>query len=132
MRRGSRVAITIASADDGVGDQTAPWDGITSHGRLADGRYTAVVTAVSQFGPTSRAATLRIDTVPPLLRALSFRRLVFRISEPARVTLVVNGRTHVLNVRAGLFKLRGVQRARRVVVSAEDAAGNRSRALRYP
>jgi hypothetical protein len=132
VKRGSRVAITIASLDDGVGDQTAPWDGMTPRGRLADGRYTAAVTAVSQFGTTSRAATLRIDTVPPLLRALSFRRLVFRISEPARVTLVVNGRTHVLNVRAGLFKLRGVQRARRVVVSAEDAAGNRSRALRYP
>ena len=132
VKRGTRLAATLASADDGAGDQTVSWDGMTPRGRLGDGRYTAVLTAASQIGTAVQTAPLRIDTVPPVVRALSFRRLVFRISEPARVTLVVNGRPHVLDVRAGVFVLRGAHRARRVVVSAEDAAGNRSRTLRFP
>jgi hypothetical protein len=70
--------------------------------------------------------------VPPRLRAISFRRLAFRVSEPARVTLTVNGRAYVRNVRAGVFSAGVVRVVRRVVASAEDAAGNISRTLRFP
>ena len=90
------------------------------------------MTVASQLGTTTLGSPLRIDTKPPTLRALSFRRLVFRISEPARVTLLVNGRSYVRNVRAGRFTFHLGVRVRRVVVSAEDAAGNVSRTLRFP
>jgi flagellar hook assembly protein FlgD len=132
VKRGARVVATVASGDDAAGEQTVTWDGTTSSRRIADGRYTAVVAATSQIGTTSLARPLRLDTAPPVIRVLSFRRLLFRSSEPARVTLVVNGRTYVRDVRAGVFAIRVGKRVRRVTVSAEDAAGNRSRALRFP
>jgi hypothetical protein len=132
LKRGARVAAAIASGDDAAGDQTVTWDGTVSSRRIADGRYSAVVAATSPIGTTTLAQPVRIDTTPPILRALSFRRLVFRSSEPAHVILVVNGRTYVRDVRGGVFSIRVGSRVRRVTVSAEDAAGNRSRALRFP
>ena len=78
------------------------------------------------------AVPLRVDTVAPVLRAISFRRLIFRTSEAARVTLVVDGHTYLRNVRAGVFSFHLGTLARRIVLSGEDAAGNVSRSLHFP
>jgi hypothetical protein len=132
VKRGTQLMATVANASDPAGHQSLSWDGSTTHGRIRDGSYSAVVTAASAIGTTSHSVPIRVDTVAPRLRAISFRRLVFRISEPARVTLTVNGRSYVRNVRAGGFSMPVVRLVRRVVVSAEDAAGNISRTLRFP
>jgi hypothetical protein len=47
--------------------------------------------------------SFRIDTVAPTLRALSFRKLSFRVSEPATIRLIVNGKLVTRTVRAGVF-----------------------------
>ena len=78
------------------------------------------------------ALPFRVDTVAPRLRALSFRRLIFWISEPAQVTLRVDGRRFVRSERTGVFSVRVGRLARRVAISAQDAAGNVSRTLRFP
>jgi flagellar hook assembly protein FlgD len=128
IKRGGRVLATLSDGDDPAGDATVTWDG--SH--LADGRYTVVVTTTSPIGTTMHSASVRVDTTPPVLHVISFRKLAFRVSEPARATVVVNGRTYVRAVRGGVFSVRVAVRVRRVAVSAEDAAGNRSRTLRFP
>jgi hypothetical protein len=78
------------------------------------------------------SSLFRLDTVPPRLRAVSFRRLVFQVSEPARVRVVADGRVTVRSVRAGVFSVAHVGRPRRVIASATDAAGNVSRTIRFP
>ena len=113
-----------------AGSQALTWDGMAASGRLPDGRYSAALTAATPLGATVHALPLRIDTRPPSLSAVSFRPLVFRIDEPARVTVVADGRRIVRAVAAGVFSLGRL--ARPVRVSAEDAAGNLSRTLRYP
>jgi hypothetical protein len=110
----------VYSAALGVGPQ---W--------LKDGKYAAVLTATNDLGTVVHTILFRIDTVPPLLRALSFRSLRFRVSEPATIRLVVNGKLVTRSVKAGVFSYRA-PRVRTVRIVAQDAAGNLSRTLRYP
>ena len=130
VKRAGRSAAVVFAGTLPAGPQTLPWDGIAASGRAPDGHYLATLTATTPLGATVQALPLGIDTRPPSLSAVSFRRLVFRIDEPARVTVVANGREIVRSVRAGVFSL-GTS-ARSVRASAEDAAGNVSRTLRYP
>ena len=53
------------------------------------------------------------------------------MSEPAKVTLIVNGARVVRTVRAGTFSYRH-GRVRSVRIIARDAAGNLSRTLKFP
>jgi hypothetical protein len=55
---------------------------------------------------------------------------VFRLSEPAVVTLTAGGRSYRHAFRAGVFTFAVAPGARRYTVSAADAAGNVSRTLR--
>ena len=73
----------------------------------------------------------RIDTVAPELRALSFRALRFRVSEPATIRLTLNGKLVVRTVRAGVFSFHA-PRVRSVRLVAQDAAGNVSQTLKFP
>ncbi|TML02813.1 MAG: hypothetical protein E6G36_11045 [Actinobacteria bacterium] len=99
-------------------------------GGFKDGTYAAVLTATDELGIVRRSVTFRIDKTPPWLRALSFRRLRFWVSEPAKIQLVVNGERVVASVRAGAFSFRH-GRVRSVRIGAQDAAGNLSATLRY-
>jgi hypothetical protein len=132
VTRAGKLIGLVADGDSGGGDQQQPWDGTINGRRVSDGLYQAVLTATSSLGTTSHALPVRVDTVAPRLRAVSFRRLTFRISEPAHVTLVLNGRTFARDERAGTFVIRPLRRVRRASVSATDAAGNVSRTLRFP
>jgi hypothetical protein len=78
-----------------------------------------------------RTRVVRLDRTPPVLRLLSLSSLRFSLSEPARVTLVLNGKAYRLTVRRpGVFRVghRGTVRSLRGY--AVDAAGNRSRVIR--
>jgi uncharacterized protein with FMN-binding domain len=128
IAQAGKTLASVYSADLPVGPQTVAW---TPAG-LKDGKYAAVLTVTNDIGTVVHTALFRIDTVPPVLRALSFRSLRFRVSEPATVSLTVNGKRVTRVVRAGAFSFRPGSRVRTVRIVAKDAAGNVSRTLKYP
>jgi hypothetical protein len=97
---------------------------------VPDGRYAGVLTATNEIGTVTHRLLFRIDTTAPKLRALSFLRLRFVVSEPATIRLVVNGKRSTRTVRAGTFSFPAA-RVHSVRIVAQDAAGNVSRTLRY-
>jgi N-acetylmuramoyl-L-alanine amidase-like protein len=123
---GGRTVATLLDGDFGAGEQEASWDGAGAR----DGRYRAVLTVTDETATVVRTRTLRLDRTPPVLRLISLRYLSFRLSEPARVTLVLNGRARRVDVRRpGVFHVghRGTIRSLRAW--AVDVAGNRSRVI---
>jgi hypothetical protein len=130
VKQFGRLVAPVSIADDAVGDQSVTWDGITEQGRARDGTYAGVVTVTTELGTTVHSSLFRVDTVPPVLRVLSFRKRAFRLSEAAVVTLTAGRAVYSHSFRAGVFTfpLRRTPRAYRI--GAQDAAGNVSRTLR--
>jgi len=127
IARAGKILASVYSAELQPGGQTVGWDGAG----IKDGKYAAVLTATSEIGTVVHTSLFRIDTAPPRLRAISFRRLVFAVNEPVTVRLVVNGKRVARTVRAGSFSFRH-GRVRTVRAVARDTAGNLSRTLKYP
>jgi hypothetical protein len=126
VRRGKAVVATLLDADLGPGPSRIRWDG----GGLPDGSYSAVLSATDSLQTVQQPLALKIDRRAPVLRLISLRRLQFRLSEPARVTLVVDGRWKRLTLRkAVLFRAAGRVR-HSLTAYAVDAAGNRSKVIR--
>jgi N-acetylmuramoyl-L-alanine amidase-like protein len=125
----AQAGTTIAPVYSGElqpGRQTVSWNGAGAR----DGKYAAVLTATNAVGTVTHTLPLRVDTTPPRLRAVSFRRLRFNVSETSVIRLTVNGLRIARTVRAGSFSFRAGS-VRTVRISARDAAGNVSRTLRY-
>ena len=123
---GSTVA-TLVDGEYPAGSQSVAWDG----DGLPGGRYRALLSVTDSFTTVIRSRALRIDRVAPVLRLLSFRSLRFWLSEPARVTIVLNGRARRLTLkRGGAFRLGYRRTVRSLTAYAVDAAGNRSRIIR--
>jgi uncharacterized protein with FMN-binding domain len=122
-----KTTASVYSADLRPGMQTVGWNA----SGVKDGKYAGVLTATNEIGTVVHTALFRIDTTAPRLRALSFRRLRFTVSEAATVQLTVNGKRVTRSVRAGSFSFRH-GRVRTVRIVARDAAGNLSPTLRYP
>ncbi len=127
VTRAGKAVAPLYSAALQTGVQTLNWNGTG----FADGRYVGMLTATNELGTVTHTTSFRIDTVPPRLRALSFRRLRFSVDEPATVHLVLNGRRINRVVRAGVFSF-AAGRVRAVRIDAQDAAGNISEPLRFP
>jgi hypothetical protein len=127
IAQAGKTLTSVYSADLAPGAQTVSW----APTGLRDGKYAGVLTATNDVGTVTHTALFRIDTIPPNLRALSFRSLRFRVSEPATIRLTLNGKVITRNVRAGVFAFHAV-RVRSLRIVAEDAGGNLSRTLRYP
>jgi N-acetylmuramoyl-L-alanine amidase len=124
---GHTTVATLLDGDFGAGEQEPSWDGAG----VRDGKYKAVLTVTDSVATVVRTRTLRLDRTPPVLRLLSLRYLSFRLSEPARVTLVLNGRARKLTVkRPGVFRVGHRGTVRTLRAWAVDAAGNRSRIIR--
>jgi hypothetical protein len=128
IAQAGKTLASVYAADLPPGVQSVSW---TPSG-LKDGKYAGVLTAANDVGSVTHIVLFRIDTVAPDLRALSFRGLRFRVSEPATVHLTLNGTLVTRTVRAGVFSFPPVGRVRRVRIVAQDAAGNVSRTLKYP
>jgi N-acetylmuramoyl-L-alanine amidase-like protein len=127
--RGGSVVATPLDADLAAGPQRLIWDGAG----LPDGRYSAVVSATDSLLTVKQALLVRLDRRAPTLRLASFRLLRFWVSEPAEVTVVLNGRPHRLRIkRAGFFRVGHRGRVRAVRAYARDLAGNQSRQVRGP
>ncbi len=122
VMQGSRAVATLLSGSYAAGmPVTASWDGTAAGTRVADGRYSAVLTA----GSVARNLPLAVDTRPPRLRALSWTHLRFTVDEPATVTLTAAGRRYVKKLKTAgrvYFWLRIAPR--RYSVVARDPAGN--------
>jgi hypothetical protein len=127
VQRAGKTVAPVYSATLSPGPQSVAWNSAGT----SDGTYAGALTTGGEVGSATRTVLFRIDTKPPTLRASSLRTLRFWVSEPAKVTLVLNGTRVVRSVRAGAFSYRH-GRVRSVRIIARDAAGNLSRTLRYP
>jgi hypothetical protein len=126
IAQSGKTLASVYSADLFPGVQSVAWNGTG----MRDGKYVGLLTATNEIGIVTHTSPFRIDTVAPRLRALSFPRLRFSISEAATVRLTVNGKRITRTVRAGVFSFR-VARVRSVRIDARDAGGNVSRTLKY-
>ena len=130
VRSGVLTTATLLAARLGPGPQSVAWDGKVAGQPLPDGRYQAVVEATTPVGIAAVASPVSLDTTPPRLRLYSARRLLASLSEPARVTAVVDGRRVVFERRkAGPFRIPARRPFRSVRLVARDRAENDSRPL---
>ena len=127
VRRNHQIVATLLQQDFTPGSQRLSWDG----GGLPDGRYTVVVSAVDSLLTVTQTVPVRIDRKPPSLRFVSLASLTFRVSEPGRLVLAINGRwRHVAVRRAGLVHVSYRGTVHGVTAYAVDLAGNKSRAVK--
>jgi hypothetical protein len=128
LRRAGAVVATLFSGQRGPGPQLVDWNGKDAAGlSLLDGAYELTATVTDGLGDVTVAIPLVVDTVAPVLTLLDARTLRFSLSEPATVTLLVNGAAETKLEPAGAFGVppprAGVQT---VSAQAADAAGNAS------
>ena len=94
---------------------------------LRDGEYDAVVEATGEVGTIAYAVPFVADSTAPRVRFLPATGIRLDVSEPAVLTLVVDGQAFRREVkRAGVFRIPWAGLATRVRVVAWDAAGNSS------
>jgi hypothetical protein len=133
LREGRWVATPLASSLQ-AGAQRLTWDGMRTSGPLRDGDYSAVVEASDLLGTTSFAVPFASDSTPPRVQFLRALPLRLRVSEPAALTVRVNGTVvRLKTAKAGVVRVpfRGVVEQARAV--AWDEAGNRGEvAFRAP
>src|SRR3954447_20676143 len=127
IQRAGKTVAPVYAATAPPGTQSVTWNAAATK----DGVYAGALTTSGEVGSATRTALFRVDRTPPTLRARSYRGLRFWVSEPAKVTLVVNGARIVRSVRAGTFSF-AHGRVRAVRILARDAAGNVSRTLKFP
>jgi hypothetical protein len=130
QRDGVPVA-TLFNGQRGPGPQVVDWNGKDANGvSLPDGSYQLVATVTDALGNVPVALPLVVDSTPPTLTLLDPKTLRFTLSEPATLTLVVNGANEVKNEPAGTFTVpppkAGVST---VTAQACDAAGNLSQTV---
>ena len=126
LRDGKWVA-TPFSGTLPQGVQLVGWDGAKRVGRALDGSYTAVVEATDTVGTASIALPFLKDATPPRLRVLAGKTPRLWVSEPAVLTVRVNGALRRLEApSAGPVSLPGIRKLRTLVAVARDAAGNRT------
>jgi hypothetical protein len=120
----------VATAFDGMlgaGSRTVRWDGAKRLGRLRDGTYTAEVAATDAVATTHIGLGFASDTTGPLVRLLSRAPGRLWLSEPAGVTMRVNGVLRRVELgRPGALRIPGIRQVRTLVVVARDGAGNRT------
>jgi hypothetical protein len=125
-----REGTWVATPMTGVlpaGSHRVVWDGSRGAGTLRDGEYDIVVEATNELGAIAYGTPFVSDTTAPRVRFLPGKRLAVEVSEPAMLTLVVDGRPLRRDVRkAGAVRIPWAGPARRARVVAWDAAGNSS------
>jgi hypothetical protein len=129
LRDGRWVATPLSSTLL-PGVQRLTWDGMRANGPVRDGSYSAVVEAEDAGSTTSFAVPFASDTTPPAVRFLPGLPLRLRVSEPAGLTVRVNGTTVRQTVaRAGVVRVPWRGAVTRAQAVAWDEAGNRGVAV---
>ena len=127
IQRDGRWVASPLSGSFLPGTQRFVWDGVRSSGSLRDGGYEAIVEAEDEIAAISYGARFVSDTVAPRLRIMPTKRLRIEVSEPAVLTLRIDGRALRYEAkRAGIARIPWAGPARRVRAVAWDAAGNAS------
>jgi hypothetical protein len=122
--QGAAWVATPFSGALAAGAQTLTWDGKRRSGTTPDGPYTAILDVTDAVVTSHVSLPFTLDALPPALKLLS-SPLRLWVSEPARVTVRVNGATRRLVVtQAGPLPPLGIERLRTLVAVARDAAGN--------
>ncbi len=124
------VVATILQTTLDPGPHVVDWDGAAAGMSVPDGSYSAVLTVTDALGEVSLGLPFAIDLTAPVLKIVDARNLRFSLTEPAIVTLLVNGRRVVKAEPKGAFAI-----PRSVVVTsvsgmAVDGAGNPSPLVR--
>ncbi len=129
LRAGAVVA-TVFQDTLGPGLQTVTWNGSANGAVLAEGDYELAFTVTDALGDVQQTLPVTIDVTPPVLTAVDTKRLIFALSEPATVTLLLNGQTRiVVGEPAGTFGIPFAGQVASVVAQAQDFAGNVSSAV---
>jgi flagellar hook assembly protein FlgD len=128
---GTWVATPVVTESLPLGPQRFTWGGSRlGGGSVRDGSYRAVVDVTDAVGTVSFAAPFVSDTTAPVARVLPGRSLRIAVSEPAVLTMLIDGRALRREVKkAGTVRIPWSGPARRVRVVAWDAAGNKSAPL---
>lgn len=127
IQRDGRWVASPLSVNLLPGAQRFVWSGARSTGSLRDGSYEAVVEAQDEVGTISYGVPFASDTVAPRVRILPGRPLRVAVSEPAVLTLLIDGKALRREVRrAGMVRIPLAGPAARVRVVAWDAAANPS------
>jgi hypothetical protein len=129
--RARKLVGTVFSGLLEAGARELVWDGRAA-GRVSDGRYRAVISVDGPLGTRAQDARFALDTARPTLRLVSLRELRFWVSEPAQLSVWVNGAAVpiVQDARTGYVRVpfsSGVSRVRAV---ASDRAANLSAVIR--
>jgi hypothetical protein len=133
--------VTIADQNYPKGSVHVRWNGHDARGAVVpDGVYYAVVHLRRAQRTIDLPNPIQVDTQRPTIRLVGTRRdgdktiFTYRTSEPAHALLFVNGRRRVLTYstrRRGRLPYYGKLSAKaRLVLAAEDLAGNRSAPVR--
>jgi hypothetical protein len=126
VRQGVLELATVFDGSLPAGPQAFVWPG-----GIRDGEYEVALTLTDAAGPFTQALPVRVDRVAPRLVRVSKRPLRVSLSERARVTFVADGvATTIFRRKAGVFRVNLAPRAKRLVVYAQDAAGNTGRRVR--
>ena len=92
---------------------------------MPDGVYSAVVTVVDGLGEVPHALPITVDTTPPVLTLLDKATLRFQLSEPATLTMSINGRPLEYVAPKGTFNVPWTTEAiTSLTAQPRDAAGN--------
>ena len=123
-REGRWVATPLAGTFQ-PGIQQLVWNGTRSGGALHDGSYEAVVEASDGITTTSYSVPFTSDMTAPRVRILDAPGIRLYVSEPATLTLRIDGRTARRTVeKAGTVRIAWRGSAAHVRVVAMDPAGN--------
>jgi hypothetical protein len=132
LRAGVVVASVLAGTAP-VGPHTLEWNGLSLLGtRPPDGAYEAAVVVTDWLGEVAYTAPFTIDTTPPVIRLLDLATLRFQLSEPATLSLVVNGQALEMAAPAGVFNVPFSGPASFASVLPRDAAGNVGALVKSP
>ncbi|HET7743755.1 MAG TPA: N-acetylmuramoyl-L-alanine amidase [Gaiellaceae bacterium] len=125
---GTWVATPIVTESLPLGPQRFTWDGSRLGGGIVhDGSYEAVVDVTDAVGTVSFATPFVSDTTAPVVRLLPGTPLRVSVSEPAVLTMLIDGHTLRRVVKtAGTVRIPWSGPAKRVRVVAWDVAGNKS------
>ena len=125
---GTWVATPVVTESLPIGPQRFTWDGSRlAGGAIRDGSYEAVVDVTDAVGTVSLAMPFVSDTTAPVVRILPGSPLQIAVSEPAVLTMLIDGRALRREVeKAGTVRIPWSGPAKRVRVVAWDAAGNKS------
>ncbi len=125
VRQAGVVVATVFQGVLAAGPQSVIWNGTANGAPVAEGTYQLVLTATGPLGEVSQSLPVTIDLTPPTLTLVNAARLTFTLSEPATVTLSINGQpTIAVGEPAGTFVVPFTGTVTSVVAQAQDFAGN--------